>query len=71
MASDDFGPHVGSDKPGVDFAQYIYGVDGRVSADTSAGTLTLPSLTINGQLYDPQDLSFKRETYVGVLPVNC
>jgi hypothetical protein len=71
MASDNFGPLVGSDKPDVEFAQYIYGVDSRVGADTSAGTLTLPSLTINGQVYDPQDLSFKRETYVGALPVNC
>ena len=71
MASDNFGPLVGSAAPGVELAQYIYGVDKPIRPDTSEGTLTLPSLTIDGQAYDPQQVPFTRQTYVGVLPVNC
>ena len=35
------------------------------------GTVQLPSMTINGELYEPQTLQFERQTYIGAYPVNC
>lgn len=35
------------------------------------GTIEIPAMTINGQHYDSQRLTFKRETFVGMAAVNC
>jgi hypothetical protein len=35
------------------------------------GTIEIPAMTINGQHYESQELTFKRETYVGMAAVNC
>jgi hypothetical protein len=35
------------------------------------GTIEIPAITINGQHYDPQVLTFKRETFTGLAAVNC
>lgn len=35
------------------------------------GTIELPAMTINGQLYPAQVLPFKRTSYATVMPVNC
>jgi hypothetical protein len=35
------------------------------------GTIEIPAMTINGQHYESQKLTFKRETYVGMAALNC
>jgi hypothetical protein len=35
------------------------------------GTVEIPSMTINGQRYESQKLTFKRESFVGMAAVNC
>jgi hypothetical protein len=35
------------------------------------GTIEIPAMTINGQHYESQKLTFKQETYVGMAAVNC
>jgi hypothetical protein len=35
------------------------------------GTITLPSLTINGQRYESQSLSFEQKAFAGLECVNC
>lgn len=35
------------------------------------GSVKLPAITVNGKLYDPEVLPFKRESWVAVMPVNC
>jgi hypothetical protein len=35
------------------------------------GTIELPALSVNGQKFDPQQLSFKRDFYREFAPINC
>jgi hypothetical protein len=37
----------------------------------SEGTIEIPPMTINGQRYESQKLTFKRESFVGMAAVNC
>ncbi len=39
--------------------------------DLLEGTIELPSLTINGQRFEPQSLPFKQTSYFEIMPVNC
>jgi hypothetical protein len=39
--------------------------------DLTEGTIELPAMTINGQLYEPQTLPFKQTSYFEISPVNC
>ncbi len=44
---------------------------GRIIAkDLTEGTIEIPAMTINDQRYDPQKLTFKRETFTGLAAVN-
>jgi len=67
---DNFGPLNASDEPGA-LAWYAFGTHTPIPAGVSDGTLRLPSLTINGQRYESQSVSFTQKAFVGVLPVNC
>ena len=35
------------------------------------GTIELPALAVNGQKFDPEKLSFRRDSYRGFTPINC
>jgi hypothetical protein len=35
------------------------------------GSIEIPAMTINGQRYESQKLTFKRESFIGVAAVNC
>ena len=39
--------------------------------DLLRGTVELPSITINGQRYEPQSIPFERHVSAFILPVNC
>jgi hypothetical protein len=67
---DNFGPLAGGDEQGT-LLWYLYKTDGSIPPGTISGTLTLPSLTIDGHRYEPQSLSFAQDTFFGVTPVNC
>ena len=75
---DNFGPLEGSGN-GSYLLWYLYMM---MSAEDShhmfhvpkgltEGTIEIPAMTINGQRYDPQVLTFKRETFSGLAAVNC
>jgi hypothetical protein len=76
--ADNFGPLNGSGT-GKFIAWYLYVA--RVPGDPhrlpalpntlEEGTVELPAMTINGQRYDSQKLTFKRARSVGMVPVNC
>jgi len=75
---DNFGPLEGAGDDGH-LLWYLYTSenpqDSRLGAllpkGVSQGTIEIPSITINGQRYEPQKLTFKRESFVGVAAVNC
>jgi hypothetical protein len=69
-APDNFGPLKGDDDDGT-LLWYNYATDGSIPEGMISGTLTLPSLTINGQRYEAQTLTFTRDKFVGVTPINC
>jgi hypothetical protein len=39
--------------------------------DLIEGTIELPAININGERYDPQDLTFKQTKYFEISPINC
>jgi hypothetical protein len=67
---DNFGPLSGDGTDGTSL-WYQYATDGSIPKDMLDGSLTLPPLTIDGHRYEGQTLTFTREKYVGVSPVNC
>jgi hypothetical protein len=40
-------------------------------ADLERAVIVIPAMTINGQLYGPQELPITVKKYIGVTPVNC
>jgi hypothetical protein len=67
---DNFGPLKGGEDRGITL-WYEYGANSPIPQDTTGGTLMLPSLTINGQHYEAESLTFTQKTSVGVAPINC
>ena len=39
--------------------------------DLEHAKILIPSITINGQKFDPQELSIMRKKYTGITPINC
>lgn len=76
--SDNFGPLVGAGD-GENIAWYLFVVMNpqdprrleRTPKGLINGTVVLPSLTINGQHYDAQRLSFTQKTFAGLECINC
>jgi hypothetical protein len=73
---DNFGPLEGGGD-GQYIRWYSYTAKGHdyrnpaVSKALTEGTITIPALTIDGERFDVQRLTFKRETSVGLVAVNC
>ena len=75
---DNFGPLSGSSKNDRYVWFLFLGIDGQNPQRTALppkglvrGTIELPSITINGQRYEPQVLPFDRESYSELSPINC
>ena len=69
-AHDNFGPLQGGSNYGR-LNWYRFGASGSIPRGAESGTLKLPSLSIDGQSYDPQVLTFMEKTYLGIQPINC
>jgi hypothetical protein len=75
-AKDNFGPLVGGGD-GQYIRWYLYSAKGHdyrnpvVPKGLTEGTIEIPAMTINGQRYDAQKLTFKRKTSVGLEVINC
>ena len=75
---DDLGPFLGSSIGNRYVYHFFMGVDedhaGRTVSlpfDLLYGTIELPSMTINGQRYEPQILTFKQTNYFEMSSINC
>jgi hypothetical protein len=74
---DNFGPLEGGGN-GTYLLWYLYLMtepqdpQGRIiPKGLTEGTIEIPAMTINGVHYDPQILTFKKESFTGLAAVNC
>jgi hypothetical protein len=42
-----------------------------VPTNLERAEIVIPAVTINGQTYEPQELSIVGKKFVGVVPINC
>jgi hypothetical protein len=70
VSANNFGPLLGGEDHGT-LIWYLYVTEGSIPQNVISGSLVLPPLTIDGQHYAAQILTFTQEKFVGVLPVNC
>jgi hypothetical protein len=72
---DNFGPLEGSGSEYPLWYLFLMGKPGEPRFVTpkglTEGTIEIPAMTINGQHYESQILTFKRESFVAMAAVNC
>jgi hypothetical protein len=68
---DNFGPLRGGRNDEGKSLWYRYEAKGPIPKGAISGTLELPSVTVDGQHYEPQVLTFTQKTFVGFMPINC